>query len=213
MMLGRCNKRKSNPNTGSRQEGSLAVESALILPVLLAAVAATIVMGLRLSDHLFLVQGARELAVILGRVPYLAALKGPGGEAQYTISLTVTGDQTADAGVTASQLTALTNGSCGSADTNYSSCTTAARGVTLWYAKQVLLIKRMMVNDALTMNVRFGPPAADLTAQNGLCMVHLTVSAQSRGWLSWATGSIVVSQSAPYVSAPVPNAGLACSPS
>lgn len=208
-------RRKSLLSSGSHQEGSLAVESALILPVILAAVAATIVMSLRLSDNLFLNQGARELAVVLGRVPCLVALRGAGGSAPYTVSLSISADQSAASVVASGQLTALTNARNNNSCTtsNFGTLTSAARGMVGWYARQILVVKPMMVSDSLTLNVTFGPPAADVTATNGLCMVHLTITAQSRGWLSWATGSLVVSQSAPYVSNPVPLAGSACTPS
>jgi hypothetical protein len=199
---------------GARPEerGSLAVESALILPLLFAAVAATVVMGVRLSDNLYLTQSTRELGVVLGRVPYMAALRATGGDAAYTISLAASGAQTTESALAQTQLAALTAGACGSAESYYSACTTAARGVTAWYARQILLMKRMMISDNITLNVQFGPPAVDPSATDGLCMLHITVTAEARAWASWALGQIVVSQSAPYVSSPVPGAGNSCLP-
>lgn len=193
----------------SWQGGSVAVESALVLPVLLAAVAATIVIGLRLSDQLYLTQAARELGVVLSRVPYMAALKASGGEDTYTISQFGSYDSPE------AYLATLNAGAsnCGPSTLNYSSCTTAARGVTQWYAQQLLFLKRMFVSDSLMLRVSYVPPAADVTASNGLCMIKVDMTATSSGLLSWAAGSIAVSQSVPYVSSPVPNVGCSCRPS
>jgi hypothetical protein len=191
------------------QEGSIAVESAIILPVLLAAVAATIVMGMRLSDQMYLNQAARELGVVLSRVPYMAALTAANGSNDYLISRN---EAVTDAG---SHLTFLTNGSanCGFAASNYSACTASARAVTSWYAKQIMFLKRMFINDTVTVRVIYAPPLGDANSASGLCMLRVTIQAQANGWLTWAAGPIVVTQSVPYVSEPVPNAGGGCVPS
>jgi hypothetical protein len=212
-MLLRRSVRPRKPTRRTPQVGSIAVESALILPLLLASVAATMVLGVRLSDYMYLSQSVRELGIVLGRVPYMAALRAPGGDAAYEISLAPSGDQTTVAAAAATYLTTLSAGACGPASSNYSACTTAARGVTSWYAQQILLMKRLMVAESLTLNVQFGPPGVDIPAADGLCMLHITVTAQSRAWLSWAVGQMVVSQSLPYVSLPVPNADSGCCPS
>lgn len=207
--MGRLVSKQRGSKQGDRlQGGSIAVESALILPVLLAAVAATIIVGLRLSDQMYLNQAARELGIVLSRVPYMAALRDSRRDS-YTIkkSDSYTSPETF--------LANLNDGAntCGPASSIYYNCTSAAQSVIKWYAQQIFFIKRMfIVNDTVRLNVSYSPPAADSSPPSGLCMIKVTITATATGWLSWAASSIVVSQSIPYVSAPVPPDTYGCCP-
>jgi hypothetical protein len=189
----------------NRQRASLVLEAAIVLPVLLATIASIIVLGIRLSDHMYLTQAARELGVVLSRTPYMASL-GSSLNTTYLISPS----SEVDANGAASCLQTLTTGTSCQGGQNYSQCSSCAETVVRWYAVQAFQIKKMMTQSDLTLQVRFAAPPSDTNASQGLCMIFVSATANSTGWLRYLASTLTVSHWVPYVANPVPAAGQNC---
>jgi hypothetical protein len=169
-------------------------------------IAGIVVMGMRLSDYMYLSQAAREVGVVLSRTPNMAAL-GPLGDSSFSISSTASGDSAA---ATACMQTLSSVGACGENGQN-SACSTCAQAVAGWYVQQAFKLKKLISSSDMTVRVRFAAPPSDVNAgATGLCMIFISVSATTKGWLSYLASSISVNQYVPYVGTPVPPAGQNC---
>ena len=188
--------------------GSIIVETAFIIPLLVLFIAGTFVIGMRLCNYMYLSQIARELVVKGGTIPGLA--QGGTGQSTYTLN---NASAPAGATVTACETAIATFLPLVAADNSLrltSPDDTCPQTLLHDYGINLVEARNMPFYGDVTMYLTFGPHPDDATAATGLCFVTITLNVHDDGWLNYFSGDLNVNSRGPYVLRPVPEAGASC---
>ena len=185
--------------------GSVMTETVVVIPVLLASIVGLLSLGLRLSDHMYLAQAARDIGLVLSRIPHMYEIGnyefqanplGPAGPIRSAVE------------------------SCISQrfNSNYQGCTTpdcrCVKTVAEWYTNQHLRGKKLAVAWPVDVSLSYQKrDASDTTS--GICFIRVKLQAFGNDGLpSFGAlgGSFSAEAFVPYVGDPVYFQGGACKP-
>jgi hypothetical protein len=182
---------------GRSERATVITDVVIILPMLLIMVAGILMLGTRISDRMYLSQSARELGVILSKVPYMYELALVGEESR-TFQITL--GPVDESGKTSAEACIRDV-----ADPDYRGCspdaphTCCAHKIAQWYASEFMRMKQLLVDWPVTVQVGYG--ARDTSS--GLCFVDVTVTGRYTRWSLLGRGQVRAEAHVPYLSTPV----------
>lgn len=180
--------------------GSLTVEAAIIVPILLFICAGLLGLSVRLSNYMYLNQIGRELVLQMGGIRCLAA-STPSGTHTMTMGPSTFSPYIPTEGEVLTCLSSVA-----------SSCPAVGSGcpinVLRYYAANLIKSKPIRVSGDITMQYSFDAPASN--PSSGICLLTIRFTAQDSSWMNFIGGPITTFTQGPYLSVPVPAAGNAC---
>jgi hypothetical protein len=183
--------------------GSMSIEAAIIIPVLILLCGGILSLGMRLSNYMYLNQIGKELVLQMGTVRCLAHFSSSSLPSSYSFTLgpqsfspTPPNETTVSSCLTAIQ----------------SDCSAVASGCPLnvlnFYAATLVKSKPIRVEGNITMDYSFDPPASD--PSSGVCLLTVRFTAQDPTWIGYLGGPLTTITQGPYLSTPMPAAGSGC---
>ena len=183
--------------------GSVITEAVVVIPVLLASIVGMLSIGFRLSDYMYLSQSARDIGLVLSRMPHMYEIR------TYTFD--------ADPKAAAATLRSTVE-SCISErlNSNYVGCTASdcpcVKSIAQWYVNEQLKGKKLSVSWPVQVSISYQRrDASDSTS--GLCFIRVQLQAAANDALpSFGAlgGSVSAKAFVPYVGDPVHFNGGAC---
>lgn len=202
-LSGHRGSRLQGSSVTDRSSGSVSMEAAIIIPILILLFAGILSLGMRLSNYIYLNQIGKELVIQMGSVRCLALFSSASLPSSHSFVL---GPQTfsptpPSETAVASCLTAV-----------QSDCSAVSYGCPLnvlnYYAATLVKSKPIRVDGNITMDYSFNPPASD--PSSGVCLLTVRFTAQDPTWINMIGGPIVTITQGPYLSTPMPAAGSGC---
>jgi len=188
-----------------RQKGSIITETVVVLPILLATIIGMLSLMMQISDYMYLSQSAREVGLVLSRVPFMYQVNqsavGSTAPTPYSFDVNPTSVPT---NLKSEVASCLANGLAGTS----LPCTAVgccAQRVAQWYTYEHLKGRSLNVKWPMTAKVSYRVrDSSDTTS--GLCFIEVQLIAQTNDMLpSFGSvgGDITIDTFVPYVSKPV----------
>lgn len=202
---------------GGSERATVVTDVVILLPVLLTMIAGMFMLGTRISDYMFLNASARELGMILSKIPHMHEVNlgvQEGETVLFWINLGPT-DPENNPPLNAAAVQACLNAF---ASPDYPGCfggnsCGCALAVALWYATELLRSKSLMLHTSslsgkglsveVGYNARIDPLTGLRDNASGLCFISVKIYGEHYRWPFVGGGQISAEAHVPYVSEPV----------